>query len=286
MIRLIVSDVDGTLAPEGAKELDPHLFYFIKELQKRGIRFAAASGRQYESVLNVFLPIRNEIFIIADNGAYIVEAGNVLASNVFSGDTWKSIIRYIRKIPQSHFMISSMSGSYTESKNRAFLHLLADNYAVHLKYAQDVTALDLRVSKIGLYLEQPEKMVPGRLAEEGKQIFGSSAHVVASGSCWVDFVAPGTDKGNALRKLQKMLRITPEETMAFGDNHNDLEMLRCAVESYAVPGAPPLVREAAKHVLPAGPEENGVLHMLEHVVQEFDQTKNDTKQNIDHKKSL
>lgn len=269
MIRLIVSDVDGTLAPEGARELDPHLFYFIKELQKRGIRFAAASGRQYESVLNVFRPVWDEIFFIADNGAYIMEADNVLAANTFSGDTWKSIIRHIRKIPQSHFMVSSMDGSFTESKKSSFLRLLADNYAVHLKYAQDVTALDLRVSKIGLYLERPELMIPGQLAEEGARIFGDAAHVVASGSCWVDFVAPGTDKGVALHKLQEMLRITPGETMAFGDNHNDMGMFHHAGESYAVASAPAPVREAAKYVLPDGPEGSGVMSTLEHVLQKY-----------------
>lgn len=274
MIRLIVSDVDGTLAPEGAKALDPHLFYYIKELQKRGIRFAAASGRQYESVLNVFQPIRDEIFFIADNGAYIVEAGNLLAANTFSGDTWKSIIRHIRKIPGSHFMVSSMDGSFTESKKSSFLRLLSDNYAVYLKYVEDVTALDLRVSKIGLYLENPEEMVPGKLAEEGARIFGDAAHVVASGSCWVDFVAPGTDKGNALHKLQQMLRITPQETMAFGDNHNDMGMFSNAGESYAVAAAPLQVREAAKHVLQDGSEGSGVMHTLKLLIEEIDKTKN------------
>ena len=275
MIRLIVSDVDGTLAPEGARELDPHLFHFIKELQKRKIRFVAASGRQYESVRNIFLPVCNEIFFIADNGAYIIEAGNVLAANTFSGDTWKSIIRHIRKVPDSHFMVSSMDGSFTESRKGSFHRLLTDNYAVQLKYAQDVTALDLRVSKIGLYLERPEEMVPGHIAEEGTRIFGTSAHVVASGSCWVDFVAPGTDKGNALHKLQQMLRISPEETMAFGDNHNDIGMFLSAGESYAVSTAPLQVREAANHVLAAGPEGSGVMHMLEYVIQESDKSKND-----------
>jgi len=274
MVRLIVSDVDGTLAPEGARALDPHLFHFIKELQKRGIRFAAASGRQYESILNVFWPVWKDIFFIADNGAYIVEAGNVLASNTFPGDTWKSIIRHIRKVPQSHFMVSSMDGSFTESKQSAFLHLLSDNYAVHLKYAEDVTRLDLQVSKIGLYLDDPETFVPSKIAEEGAGIFGDAAHVVASGSCWVDFVAPGTDKGLALHRLQQMLRISPEETIAFGDNHNDIGMFRSAGESYAVPAAPPKVREAAKHVLQAGPEGSGVMHTLKLLIEDIDKTKN------------
>ena len=269
MIRLIVSDVDGTLAPEGAKELDPQLFLLIRKLKELGIRFVAASGRQYESVLNVFLPVRNDILFIADNGAYIVEAGNVLASNTFSGDTWKAIIRHIRTIPDSHFMVSSMDGTYTESRNQEFYHLLSDSYAVQLKYETDVASLDLRVSKIGLFLEH---LPPGKVAEEGARLFADSAHVVASGSCWVDFVAPGTDKGSALHKLQQMLHIKPEETLAFGDNHNDIGMFRQASDSFAVPQAPLQVRQAAAHVLKRGPEENGVFQVLEKVIKGYEKT--------------
>ena len=47
MIRLIASDLDGTLLKNGAQMLSPEIFELIPALKKRGIHFVAASGRQY-----------------------------------------------------------------------------------------------------------------------------------------------------------------------------------------------------------------------------------------------
>ena len=53
-------------------------------------------------------------------------------------------------------------------------------------------------------------------------------------------------KGAALRQIQESLGIGPEETMAFGDQLNDLEMLERAYYSYAVGNARPEVKAAAR----------------------------------------
>lgn len=44
MIRLIVSDIDGTLTEDGGSRLDPELYEVILKLKSQGIYFAAASG--------------------------------------------------------------------------------------------------------------------------------------------------------------------------------------------------------------------------------------------------
>ena len=44
MIKLVVSDIDGTLLPEGTIELNPEFFEAVRELKKKGILFVAASG--------------------------------------------------------------------------------------------------------------------------------------------------------------------------------------------------------------------------------------------------
>ena len=69
------------------------------------------------------------------------------------------------------------------------------------------------------------------------------------------------DKGNALKMIQKRLDITAAETMAFGDNDNDLGLLAAAQESYAVESARDSVKEQAKHVCP-GYSERGVYRVI------------------------
>lgn len=56
-VKLIASDMDGTLL-NGKGELDPAFFPLFRELELRGIRFAAASGRQYDGLLRTFAPWR------------------------------------------------------------------------------------------------------------------------------------------------------------------------------------------------------------------------------------
>lgn len=46
MIKLIVSDVDGTLVPDGSPDLDPEVFDIILKLREKGMQFVVASGRR------------------------------------------------------------------------------------------------------------------------------------------------------------------------------------------------------------------------------------------------
>ena len=68
-VKLIASDMDGTLL-NGKGELDPAFFPLFRELELRGIRFAAASGRQYDGLLRTFAPVADRMLFIAENGAY------------------------------------------------------------------------------------------------------------------------------------------------------------------------------------------------------------------------
>ena len=52
-----------------------------------------------------------------------------------------------------------------------------------------------------------------------------------SGDMWMDCMAIGVSKGRAIKILQESLEIKPEETMVFGDQLNDLEMIRQAYYS-------------------------------------------------------
>ena len=78
--------------------------------------------------------------------------------------------------------------------------------------------------------------------------------VCVAGEEWVDFMDSSVDKGNALRWLQERFGIRPEETMAFGDNTNDIGLMRAAYYSYAVENARPEVKAAARFSCPSWTE--------------------------------
>ena len=54
MIKLVASDIDGTLLPEGTAQINPEIFEVIRKLKEKDILFAAASGHQSTSVRSTF----------------------------------------------------------------------------------------------------------------------------------------------------------------------------------------------------------------------------------------
>ena len=96
MIKLVASDVDGTLVPDGTFEIDPEIYDVIKKLKEKGITFAAASGRQYASLKKLFAPVADRILYIPDNGGFVRGS---------KGETWlkrpmeKDLIRAIVEDP-------------------------------------------------------------------------------------------------------------------------------------------------------------------------------------------
>ena len=82
MIHLIASDIDGTLLQGGQTRLDPALFDVIERLEQHGIRFAAASGRQYTNLRRLFAPVADKIDYICENGSLVISDGSVLYKQV------------------------------------------------------------------------------------------------------------------------------------------------------------------------------------------------------------
>ena len=75
--------------------------------------------------------------------------------------------------------------------------------------------------------------------------------VVVSGEFWMDIMNKNINKGKALSILQKELKITPEQTMAFGDYMNDIEMLENAKYSFAMENAHRSVKKIAHYEAPS-----------------------------------
>ena len=77
MIRLIASDLDGTLL-NSQRQLPKDFFSVIDRLNQLGVLFIAASGRSYPTLRRDFAPHSDELCFISDNGARIAEHGKIL----------------------------------------------------------------------------------------------------------------------------------------------------------------------------------------------------------------
>ena len=161
-------------------------------------------------------------------------------------------------------MISTTEGSLVESTDEEFIHLLTYGYHNTFRRVKDVLAEDAEIIKIAIFRK-------GSIRELGEgtliPAWQDKVKTCMAGEEWVDFMDASVDKGNALQVLQKHLGVTKEETMAFGDNDNDIGLLQAAGESYAVENARDTVKAQAKHICPSY-EEKGVYQVIEKIRKE------------------
>ena len=106
MIKLIASDLDGTLLHGGEQSLSPRVLDLVHRLTGKGVRFIAASGRQYDNEQRLFHEIKDEISYIAENGALCVHDGKVIFRSLLSEDLIQRIITEIRKTPNFDILLS------------------------------------------------------------------------------------------------------------------------------------------------------------------------------------
>ena len=79
MIRMVCSDLDGTLLQYGKKNLEGEIFTQIRALHERGILFCPASGRQYNSLRQLFAPVADCCVFLCENGGVVFRDGRVIA---------------------------------------------------------------------------------------------------------------------------------------------------------------------------------------------------------------
>lgn len=248
-VRLIATDVDGTLVKDSSREVGDDVIEAIQQLTDRGIYFAIASGRQYGSIRRMFERAQRNLLFIAENGAHIIKDGQTYALTKMNREYVEGIMNDLRTLypKDCHVVASTSRGCFLESEDANFIRLISESYRNDVTLTKDILAEDAEFVKLAVYHR-------GSIREIGENFlipkWKDKVKTCMAGEEWVDFMDFSVDKGNALQVLQERLGIAPEETMAFGDNENDLGLLRAAGESYAVANALPVVKEAAKHQCP------------------------------------
>lgn len=268
MIRLIISDIDGTLVPEGGSNINPEYMDVIRDLTGRGVQFAAASGRQASSVDAVFHEISDRIYYLSDNGAYIQKYGAPAKEVRMNKKDVEGLIGDIRKIPGCHALLSTKDGYYMDDKSEAFYKLVFEQYKGVGAVVDDITDYADECIKLSLYSENGARELYDHLAPCWKERFS----VNISGAKWMDINDFAATKGSAVRWIQEQMGITPEETVTFGDNFNDISMMERSVRSYASVLSHPDIKKAARYEV-ASYEEDGVLKVLKQIVEEIQNEK-------------
>lgn len=259
MIKLIATDIDGTLVKESSSEIYPEMIEAILEWTDRGGYFCVASGRQYYSIRRMFEKVCDRIIYIAENGAHVRHGGNDILVQKMRREYVEQIVMQLRQYyDECDIVVSAASGSLLESVNEKFLRFFREGYHNKYRVVEDVLAQQEDILKIAVYRE-------GSIRELGERVliprWQDKVKTCMAGEEWVDFMDASVDKGNALKVIQHYMGVTPEETVTFGDNDNDIGLLRGAAHSFAVENARDSVKACARHVCPSY-QEKGVYQVI------------------------
>lgn len=244
MIKLIVTDVDDTVVPEGESVINPDYYEAIRECRKKGILIGVASGRQKPCVKKLFEPVLDQIFILADNGTDIWEK-NYKTSMAIADEDYQALARDVRELcPGYGIMACKPDLGYIEcGQEEYYEHMRA--YPYDLEYVEDAARIT-GICKVSVWRregigEDVEKIMQER--------WSGKLDVCIAGECFLDFTNKGCNKGRALSIIQEHYGIKPEETAAFGNADNDIPMLKQAKFSFAVGGASENLKQTAYEVI-------------------------------------
>ncbi len=258
-IRLIATDLDGTLLDD-AKQIHDELWPLVDELHRRGITFCPASGRQYYNLLDRFEAVADELAFIAENGTYVVALGREVLSECLSPAAARHILTRARTLSDAGTVLCGKRSAYVERTDEDFLVHVRPCYA-RLQAVRDLLEVDDGILKVSIYdFVSTEQNTARALAD-----LAAVHQVVVSGDHWLDVLSPNASKGRALRSIQSALSVTADQTMAFGDFLNDLEMLDAASYSFAMANAHPLVKQRARWIAPTN-NANGVVRAIRAVL--------------------
>jgi hypothetical protein len=261
MVKLIVSDLDGTLLTPD-KQLPQETFELIEKLYSKGIIFAPASGRQLPNLKKLFAPVCDKIAIIAENGGLVWHDGEIIFSDPTDAKDVKYALDIVRKEQDLFPLLSCPDCAYYDSTDEYFVPMLKKSYSSY----KFVNNMDEVIGKeIVLKISIWDKQVA---AEHGGIILPPKVkglRTIVSGYQWMDVSAPQASKGRALQALSEKLNLKREQIVCFGDHMNDLEMLQFAGKAYVTANAYPPLKAQVGEEIPSN-DNFGVIQKLKEIL--------------------
>ena len=260
-VRLVALDMDGTLLDADGRV--PEGFWpLLDRMTRRGIVVVPASGRQYATLRGLFGEGASRMGFIAENGTLVAYRDEILSADTIAPEATADLVGAARAAARERDLGTVFCGvksGYIERSDPAFHDEVAIYYK-ELAIVDDLLDVDDEALKVSFF--DVDSSVG---AEPFFAPFRETHQVVVSGPHWIDVMNPGVHKGSGLDRLRTLLGLDRSQVVAFGDYHNDLELLDAAGYSFAMANGHPDVHARARYIAPAN-SEAGVVTVLERLL--------------------
>ena len=251
-IRLIASDIDGTLLPAGAERIPNRCLTALAKAAEQGIQVVPASGRLISAIPRELLDIRGIRYVITCNGASVLD--RVTGESIYDKRIPAELAADLLRLLKNFDVYSSLylpDGPHNWSRLPPELMIHYSNripfFSIdpHDDLAEYAEERGVAAEKIFVAVFSSEER--DRLRRELGGIQG--IYVTSSSSRNLEINHVDADKGSALAWLSRNLDIPPENILAMGDNENDLSMLSFAGTAIVPANGTPVIRRIASAVV-------------------------------------
>lgn len=254
-IRLVVLDIDGTIAGEN-NEISPRVQHAVRAVRNKGIQVAIATGRMFHSALRFYETLDLDLPLMTYQGALIQEpkTGKVHRHWTLAKPTALQLLAYFEQVDfQEHLSVHAyVNDRLYVRKVTPESQLYSDRTGVKLFPIGDLKDLleQHEPTKL-LALSQNADHIDLLYTNLRSQYSPAELYLTKSIATFFEATNPLVNKGTAVKYIaEELLGISPHQVLTIGDNFNDVEMIQYAGIGVAMGNAPEPVKALADWIAP------------------------------------
>lgn len=249
MIRLIASDLDGTLLGADG-QVSARTVAALHAADRAGIEVIAATGRSHRSAAPKLAPVDAVRTVVCSNGASVYDVGSAAVTHhrPLADGLLERVVRGLRdRFDGVTFGWETVGGFGWEER---FLSVAPEEVQWGWQEGRLDGEIHDDIEGVGpasvtkLLVAHPTLRSNEWLATVGPTLPDGAA-VSTSGADFVEVTGAGVDKASTLARVAEARGIDESEVLAFGDQANDVTMLAWAGRSVAMANAHPSAIDAA-----------------------------------------
>lgn len=260
MYNVVVSDLDGTLLNK-QHQVSARTRETLHALVKRGIKFMVATGRHHVDVQGIRDTLGLDIFLITANGAVVHDKQD---NCIYNQSLPVALAQQVVELPRHEDIRINLYQGDRWLVAQESPELLACHRESGFRYqVVDPLAVDKQnINKIFFNAATHEELLP--LEASLLSQFGEQLTITFASADSLEVMPKGVNKGNAVQAVLQQNGFSLDETIAFGDGMNDLEMLSLVGRGVVMGNAHDrLVKALPDHERTLSSDEDGVARYLE-----------------------
>lgn len=246
--KLIVMDMDDTLMTSD-NEVSTDTANYLIDIQHQGYTVVLASGRPTEGMLPTAKRLKLDQFnsyVISYNGGKTVNVPNetVEVSRTVSKSDFDEIVDFCRD--NQLFVLTYQDGYIVYEGEHEYMNIESELTGLPMKAVDDLKSyIQEDVPKV-MGIDYIPKITSIRNDLAGH--FNETIDVTTSKPYFLEFMAQGVSKGNAITDLSNKLGLNLSQVIGFGDSSNDISMLKVVGKAIAMGNANDDVKAVADEV--------------------------------------